>query len=262
MMRSLNTAASGMVAQQRNLDTIANNLANVNTNGFKSQRAEFQDMVYQNVRPSGGSNGGGAQQPSGMQIGLGTQFAATTGEFRQGSFQSTNNPMDLAIGGEGFFAVEMPDGSRAYTRDGSFKLNSSGEMVSNDGYKLADSITIPAGASAVAISKNGSVSAKVPGQNEPVEVGQIKITVFPNPAGLTRLGQNLYADGGASGTGEEKEAGTEGAGGIQQGYLEGSNVEIVEEMVKMITAQRAYEINSKAVQTSDDMLSVLNNLKR
>ncbi|MEQ1820922.1 MAG: flagellar basal-body rod protein FlgG [Fimbriimonadaceae bacterium] len=261
MMRSLNTAASGMVAQQRNLDTIANNLANVNTNGFKSQRAEFQDMVYQNVRPSGGVSGG-VQQPSGMQIGLGTQFSATTGEFRQGSFQNTNNPMDLAIGGEGFFAVELPDGTRAYTRDGSFKTNSSGELVTSDGFKLADGITIQTGASALSISKNGTVQAKYPGQNEAVTVGQIKITVFPNPAGLTRLGQNLYAEGGASGTGEEKEAGAEGAGGIQQGYLEGSNVEIVEEMVKMITAQRAYEINSKAVQTSDDMLSVLNNLKR
>lgn len=261
-MRSLSTAASGMVAQQRNLDTIANNLANVNTTGFKTVRAEFQDVVYQNIRASGARAGGDATQPTSFQIGLGTQFAATSGNFRQGTFQTTNNALDVAIGGDGFFAIEMPDGSTAYTRDGAFKTNANGEIVTNDGYKLAGGLTLQNGATAISIAKNGVLTAKFPGQDDPVEVGQIRITLFTNPAGLTRLGQNLYAAGGASGTAEEKEPGSEGAGYLQSGVLEGSNVEIVEEMVRMITAQRAYEINSKAIQTSDDMLSILNNLKR
>jgi flagellar basal-body rod protein FlgG len=262
MMRSLSTAASGMVAQQRNLDTIANNLANVNTTGFKSQRAEFQDAIYQTLRPSGAQGGTDLAQPSAFQIGLGSQFSTTSGDFHQGAFQATNNPTDLAIGGEGFFAVDMPDGTLAYTRDGSFKINSDGELVTSDGYRIAGNIKFEPGATSISIANNGTVSAKYPNQNEPVEVGQIRITVFANPAGLTRAGQNLYLAGGASGEAQEREAGTEGAGYIQQGVLEGSNVEIVEEMVRMITAQRAYEINSKAVQTSDDMLSILNNLKR
>lgn len=262
MMRSLNTAASGMVAQQRNLDTIANNLANVNTTGFKTQRAEFQDIVYQNIRASGARAGGDSTQPSAFQVGLGTQFAATSGNFRQGAFLSTNNPLDIAIGGEGFFEIELPDGTTAYTRDGSFKVNGAGEIVTNDGYKLAGGLTLANGATSISVAKNGFVTAKLPGQNDPVEVGQMQLTVFTNPAGLTRMGQNLYVAGGASGTAEQKEPGTEGAGYLQSGVLEGSNVEIVEEMVRMITAQRAYEINSKAIQTSDDMLSILNNLKR
>lgn len=251
-----------MVAQQRNLDTIANNLANVNTTGFKSQRAEFQDAIYQTLRPSGAQAGTDLTQPSAFQIGLGSQFTSTSGDFHQGAFQATNNPTDVAIGGEGFFAVEMPDGTKAYTRDGSFKINAEGELVTSDGYRLADNIKFEAGATSISISNNGTVSAKYPNQDTPVEVGQIKITVFANAAGLTRLGQNLYASGGASGEPQDRTAGTEGAGYIQQGVLESSNVEIVEEMVRMITAQRAYEINSKAVQTSDDMLSILNNLKR
>lgn len=262
MMRSMNTAASGMVAQQRNLDTIANNLANVNTTGFKSQRAEFQDAIYQTIRPSGAQAGTDLVQPAAFQIGLGSQFSTTSGDFHQGAFQATNNPTDLAIGGEGFFGVELADGSLAYTRDGSFKINSEGQLVTSDGYRVAGNIQFDPGATSISISNNGVVSAKYPNQNEPVEVGTIKVTVFANPAGLTRIGQNLYLPGGASGEAQERDAGTEGAGYIQQGVLESSNVEIVEEMVRMITAQRAYEINSKAVQTSDDMLSILNQLKR
>lgn len=262
MMRSLNTAASGMVAQQRNLDTIANNLANVNTTGFKAQRAEFQDIIYQNIRASGAQVAGDATQPTAFQIGLGTQFASTSGIFRQGAFLSTSNPLDLAVGGEGFFQIEMPDGTTAFTRDGAFKVDASGQIVTNDGYKMAGGITLPNGATSVSVAKNGTISARVPGQDEAVEVGQIKLAIFTNPAGLTRIGQNLFTAGGASGTAEEKDPGSEGAGYIQSGVLEGSNVEIVEEMVRMITAQRAYEINSKAIQTSDDMLSILNQLKR
>lgn len=251
-----------MVAQQRNLDTIANNLANVNTTGFKAQRAEFQDAIYQTLKPSGAKAGNDLSQPSAFQIGLGSQFASTSGDFHQGAFQATNNPTDLAVGGEGFFAVVMPDGSKAYTRDGAFKINSEGELVTSDGYRVDGDIRFESGATSISISNNGTVSAKYPNQDTPVEVGQIKITLFANPAGLTRVGQNLYTSGGASGEAQEVVAGTEGSGYIQQGVLESSNVEIVEEMVRMITAQRAYEINSKAVQTSDDMLSILNNLKR
>ncbi len=262
MMRSLNTAASGMVVQQRNLDTIANNLANVNTTGFKAQRAEFQDLMYQTVRASGAANSGAAQQPSALQVGLGSQFVASSGNFSQGAVQQTGNQTDLAITGDGFFKVEMPDGTNAYTRDGSFKINATGELVTSDGYAISPSISIPNGATAVFVSANGTVSAKVPGQDEPQELGTLTITVFPNASGLTRIGQNLFSAGGASGAGEDRTPGQEGAGQIVQGALESSNVEIVFEMVRMITAQRAYEINSKAIQTSDDMLGVLNALKR
>lgn len=262
MMRSLNTAATGMAAQQQNLDTIANNLANVNTTGFKAQRAEFQDLMYQNIRVSGGSSGGSAKQPLAMQIGLGTQFAATGSNFAEGALQATGKPLDLAVAGDGFFKVELPNGTTAYTRDGSFKINASGELVTNDGYALQPNITVPAGATSVTISQNGTISAKVPGQDDPQDLGTIKLTVFPNPAGLTRIGQNLYTGGGSSGDPAEKNPGEDGAGQLQSGFLEGSNVEIVVEMVRMISAQRAYEINSKAIQTADDMLGMLNNLKR
>lgn len=262
MMRSLSTAASGMVVQQKNLDTIANNLANVNTTGFKSQRAEFQDLMYQTVRASGATNSGTAQQPGAVQVGLGSQFVSSSGNFGQGPISQTGNQYDLAITGDGFFKIEMPDGTNAYTRDGGFKVNANGELVTNDGYAVSPSISVPTGASAVYVSSNGTVSAKVPGQDEAQELGTLTLTVFPNPAGLTRIGQNLFAAGGASGTGEDKTPGQEGAGQVIQGSLESSNVEIVFEMVRMITAQRAYEINSKAIQTSDDMLGILNNLKR
>ncbi len=251
-----------MVVQQRNLDTIANNLANVNTTGFKSQRAEFQDLMYQNIRASGAQTGGSGSQPSAVQLGLGSQFVATSGNFTQGAIQATGGQFDVAITGEGFLKVEMPDGSTAYTRDGSLKVNANGELVTSDGYSISPNVQIPTGATAVYISANGSVSARVPGQDEPQDLQSLTLTVFPNPAGLTRIGQNLYVGGGASGTGEDKTPGQEGAGQLQQGSLESSNVEIVFEMVRMITAQRAYEINSKAIQTSDDMLGVVNQLKR
>jgi flagellar basal-body rod protein FlgG len=261
MMRSLTTAGTGMVAQQKNLDTIANNLANVNTTAFKSQRAEFQDLVYQNVRASGATSGT-TQQPVSMQVGLGTMFASTASNFSKGPLQATNNPLDIAIVGDGFFKVELPNGTTAYTRDGSFKVSAQGELVTNDGYLISPNITVPAGAAALTISPNGTISAIVPGQDDPQELGQLQVTVFANPAGLMRLGQNLYQAGGASGEPEDRTPGEEGAGQLQSGFLEGSNVELVVEMVRMITAQRAYEINSKAIQTADEMLGVLNTLKR
>jgi len=261
MLRSLTTAGTGMTAQQLNLDTISNNLANVNTNGFKSQRANFQDLIYQTYRMSGASGGGTVSQPVAMQIGLGTQFASTSSDFSSGPLQSTGNSMDLAIAGEGFFKVELPNGDFAYTRDGSFQTNANGEMVTADGYPVVPNITFPAGATQITVSANGIVSCQVPGQNQPQTLGQIKLTLFPNPGGLTRVGQNLYAPGGASGDATDVNAGDAGSGQVQSGFVEGSNVNIVTEMVSMITAQRAYEINSKAVQTADDMLSDLNSLK-
>ena len=261
MMRSLNTAGTGMVAQQLNLDTISNNLANVNTTGFKAQTAEFQDLIYQTYRLSGASAGANASQPVSMQVGLGTMFSSTATDFSNGPLQSTNNPLNLAITGEGFFKVQLPNGSEAYTRDGSFTTDQNGNLVTGDGYTVSPNITIPAGATQVTIAQNGTVSCLKPGQNQPQQLGQIKLYMFSNPGGLTRLGQNLYAPGGASGDATETDPGDNGAGQIQSGFLEGSNVQIVSEMIHMITAQRAYEINSKAVQTADDMLSTLNAMK-
>jgi flagellar basal-body rod protein FlgG len=244
-----------MIAQQFNLDTISNNLANVNTTGFKHQRAEFEDLMYQTYK--GSSTNSGA-----VQVGLGSAFSATAGDFSEGALQNTNNPTDLAIIGSGFFQVQKPDGSLAYTRDGSFKRDANGLMVTSDGYPLEPPITIPANATTFSVSNTGVVTATVAGQNEPQAIGNLQLAVFPNPGGLTRIGQNLYTAGGASGDPSVVEPGSTGAGELKSGFLEGSNVQVVEEMVKMIMAQRAYEINSKAIQTSDEMLSTINNLKR
>jgi flagellar basal-body rod protein FlgG len=255
MMRALTTAGTGMIAQQFNLDTISNNLANVNTTGFKHQRAEFTDLMYQTYK--GSSTNSGA-----VQVGLGSAFSATASDFSEGALQNTANPLDLAIVGSGFFQVQKADGALAYTRDGAFKRDANGLMVTSDGYPLEPPITIPANATAISVSNTGVVSATIAGQNELQEIGTIQLAVFPNPAGLTRMGQNLYAAGGASGDPQLANPGATGAGELQSGFLEGSNVQVVEEMVKMIMAQRAYEINSKAIQTSDEMLSTINNLKR
>lgn len=262
MIRALITAGTGMVAQQTNLDVIANNLANVNTASFKGQRAEFHDMVYQTLRSSGAATGTGSTAPMGMQVGLGSRFAGNTTNFSQGGMQATGNPYELAIQGEGFFSVLLPDGTTAYTRDGSFKKDSNGDLVTGEGYKLADAINVPAGATAVTVAPNGTVSATIPGESSAREIGKIQLTLFPNPSGLTRLGGNLYTPGGASGEGVPQVPGEGGTGTLAAGFVEGSNVSIVEEMVKMILAQRAYEINSKAIQTADDMLGTLNQLKR
>jgi flagellar basal-body rod protein FlgG len=262
MMRALTNAGTGMVAQQMNLDVIANNLANVNTNAFKSQRAEFQDLMYQTYRASGAAQGGESVLPSAAQIGLGSMFASSASNFTFGTVQATGNPYDVAINGDGFFEIEMPDGSTSYTRDGAFKADANGLLVTNDGYSLRPQITIPTGANAITISPNGTVTAILAGTNEPTTIGNIGVVVFPNPAGLTRIGQNLFRAGGGSGDPIQSTPGDQGAGTLQQRFLEGSNVQIVEEMVRMITAQRAYEINSKAIQTADEMLGILNGLKR
>jgi len=262
MLRSLNTSATGMVAQQFNLDVISNNLANVNTTGFKHQRAEFHDLVYQTVQTPGTSVGQNFKTPTGVQFGLGSMVSATANDLSQGASLSTGNPLDLMIVGEGYFKVLKPDGSFGYTRDGSFKKDQTGLLVNSNGYPLVPQITVPEGATQVTIGQDGTVEAMIPGSSTPTKLEQVTLAMFANPAGLQRIGENLWIESAASGAPNLVAPGTDGAGTISSGYLEGSNVSVVEEMVRMITAQRAYEINSKAIQTSDDMLSILNTLKR
>jgi flagellar basal-body rod protein FlgG len=262
MLRSLNTSASGMMAQQMNLDVIANNLANVNTTGFKHQRAEFQDLIYQTVQAGGTTIGQSFTSPMAIQFGLGTTNSMTANEFGQGAALSTNNPLDMMVIGEGFFRVLQPDGSVAYTRDGSFKIDSAGQLVTSNGYPVQPPVTIPQGATSVSVGPDGTIEAVLPGNSVPTRIEQVTLAMFPNATGLTRSGQNLWIESAASGAPQVVIPGQDGAGDIRSGYLEASNVAVVEEMVRMITAQRAYEINSKAIQTSDDMLSILNNLKR
>ena len=262
MLRSLNTSATGMVAQQFNLDVISNNLANVNTTGFKHQRAEFHDLVYQTVQAAGTSVGGNFKTPTGVQFGLGSMVSATANDLAQGASTSTGNSLDLMIIGEGFFRVLKPDGGFGYTRDGSFKKDATGLIVNSSGYPLVPQITIPEGAPQISIGQDGTVEALLAGSATPTKIEQINLAMFANAAGLTRSGENIWVESAASGSPNLVAGGTSGAGTISSGYLEGSNVSVVEEMVRMITAQRAYEINSKAIQTSDDMLQVLNTLKR
>ena len=263
MMRALWSAASGMKGQQTNMDVIANNIANVNTYGGKKVRAEFQDLVYQTLRDAGAQSGQDSQFPTGMQIGLGTKVAATNRVMTQGSLQTTDNPTDIGIQGEGFFRITMPDGTTGYTRDGAFKLDSNRRLVTTDGYPLSDGITIDATApsDSIVISGDGQVSCTPAGGTQQV-VGQITLARFVNPAGLTSVGKNLYVVSAASGDAIESNPGEEGAGTLAQSTLEMSNVQIVEEMVNMIISQRAYESNSKAITTSDSMLEIANGLKR
>ena len=259
MMRSLWSAASGMIAQQTQMDVISNNIANVNDYGGKKVRAEFQDLLYQTVREAGATSGADSQYPTGKQIGLGTRVATT-----QGALQTTDVPTDVGIQGEGFFRITLPDGTTAYTRDGSFKIDSQGRMVTTDGYLLADNITFPnnAPSDSIVIAGDGTVSCTPAGQTEPQNMGQITMARFVNPAGLTAIGKNLFRESAASGNAIQTNPQQEGAGTLTQGTLEMSNVQIVEEMVQMIISQRAYESNSKAVTTSDSMLEIANGLKR
>jgi flagellar basal-body rod protein FlgG len=261
MLRSLNTSATGMVAQQLNLDVIANNLANVNTTAFKHQRAEFQDLIYQTLQSGVTEVGQNLRTPGAIQFGLGAMNSATANDFTQGSAIPTGNPTDLMITGDGFFRVLLPDGTFAFTRDGSFKQDSNGLLVNSSGYPLQPAITIPANATEISISADGRVSAKI-GDQGTQTIEQITLAVFPNAAGLTRAGQNLWTESASSGAANLLIPGLDGTGVIQSKFLEGSNVSVVDEMVRMISAQRAYEINSKAIQASDDMLNVLNQLKR
>ncbi len=251
-----------MEAQQINIDTIANNIANVNTTGFKQVRAEFQDLLYQSIRPAGTAASTSTEYPVGLQLGLGTRPVATTRIFRQGDFRQTGNALDLVIEGKGFFQVRMPSGETAYTRDGSFHVNKDGSVVTADGDPVEPQITIPADAQEVVIASDGTVSVTQAGQSNAQTVGTIQIANFQNPSGLNAIGRNLLVSTTASGNALTGNPGESGLGRINQGFLEQSNVNVVEEMVNMIIAQRAYEVNSRAVRVADDMLSQINNLVR
>src|SRR5437868_1850579 len=260
MNLSLDSAATGMEAQQLNLNTIANNLANVNTPGFKRSKIEFQDMLYQKPRASGSDSGGRNLVPTGVEVGNGSRVAATSKVFTQGQLTNTGEKLDLAIQGDGFFEVQRPDGTIGYTRDGSFKLNAQGQVVTVDGLPVLSGFQpIPPGASAIAISENGQVTVQ---GNSGTQTFRLTLARFANPSGLRSLGGNLYQETAASGSPEVGQAGEQGFGGTIQGYTEASNVNIVEEMVSLIVAQRAYEINSKSIQTSDEMLQNVAQMKR
>jgi flagellar basal-body rod protein FlgG len=257
MMRSLWISKTGMEAQQLQLDTISNNLANVSTNGYKRSHAVFEDLMYQNLRQAGAASSEQTNLPTGLQVGLGTRAVATARNFGQGNLQQSANPLDVAVRGQGFFEIQMPDGTTGYTRDGSFQLSSTGQLVTNNGYTVQPGITIPPTAQSVTIGNDGTVSVVLPGQALPSTVGQIQLATFINPGGLEPKGQNLYAETQASGTPNAGTPGQNGVGTLQQGFVETSNVNVVEELVQMIQTQRAYELNSKAIQTSDQMLQKL-----
>ena len=262
MIRAMRTAASGMYAQKLNVDNIANNLANVNTTGFKKAKIEFQDVLYQVLRMAGATSMEGAWVPVELQIGYGSQAIASQRIFSQGDLTQTYNPLDIAIDGDGFIQIDLPDGTQGYTRDGAIKLSREGELVNSDGYLLSSAITIPPEAEEVSIGIDGTVTVRNTGETEVTDVGQIMLVKFLNSAGLSAMGRNLYIQTTASGDPIEGIAGMEGLGRIRQGFLELSNVETIEEMVNLIIAQRAYEVNSKAIQTSEDMIQIANNLKR
>jgi flagellar basal-body rod protein FlgG len=262
MIRSLFTASTGMIAQQMNIDTIAHNLANVNTTGFKKSRVNFQDLLYETIKPAGTQTANGTTIPEGIQIGHGVRPSSIAKLHTQGGSIQTGNPFDLAIEGEGFFQITLPDGTTGYSRDGAFKVNAEGQVLTADGYLLADNIVIPDDAEVVNIGPDGTVSVIQPG-NVTTQVGNIELVRFPNPAGLdARLGRNLLMENDASGPPTPATPGLEGLGTLTQGFLENSNVQVVEEILQMIIAQRAYEANSKVIQTADEMLQTANNVRR
>ena len=262
MMRALYSAASGMMAQQYNMDTISNNLANVNTTGFRKNVAHFQDLVYQQIQAPG-SPVGASLVPVGQEVGLGVKVGSSEKIFTQGSLVQSGNALDVAIEGDGFFQITMPDGTTGYSRDGSFKQDANGSIVTADGYFVQPQITIPQNAISVNIGQDGTVSARVPGSNVPQQLGQIQLARFVNPAGLSPVGgHNIYTQTAASGAPILSTPGLNGTGNLQGGYLENSNVQVVEEIVNMIVAQRAYEANSKAIGTSDQMLATAVNIIR
>lgn len=261
-MRALWTAASGMQAQQKNIDVVANNLANVNTTGFKKSRADFQDLVYQDLKSSGSPSTSSTEVPTGIQIGLGTRLAAVSKLFSTGDLTQSGNELDMAIEGDGFFQIQQTDGTTAYSRAGAFKKDSQGRVVTSDGYPLLPEIVIPSNATKINIGNDGTVSVTQSGQTTTTTVGSIQLSLFSNPSGLSSLGKNLYQQTDSSGSPTTGTPGQNGLGTISQGYLEMSNVSVAEEMVNMIVGQRAYEINSKAVQTADEMLQTANNLRR
>jgi flagellar basal-body rod protein FlgG len=257
MIRSLSIAKTGLDAQQTQLDVVANNLANVGTTGFKRSRAVFEDLMYQNLRQSGGQTSDQTRMPSGLQLGTGVRVVATERIHSQGNPTKTDNLKDVAINGNGFFQVLMPDGTAAYTRDGSFQADQNGQLVNASGFPVQPAITLPQNATGMTIGRDGTVSVVQAGSTASVQVGQIQLTTFLNPTGLQANGENLYVETDASGGANQSAPGQNGAGTLSQGYVESSNVNVVEELVNMIQTQRAYEINSKVVKTSDEMLARL-----
>jgi flagellar basal-body rod protein FlgG len=260
MINSLWISKTGMEAQQMQLDVISNNLANVSTNGFKRATAVFEDLMYQNLRQVGANSTEQSTLPTGLQVGLGVRTVATSRSFAQGNMQQSSNKLDVAIQGDGLFQVTMADGTTGYTRDGSFQLNSAGALVTATGQAIANGVTVPANATAISIGGDGTVSATIPGSTAPQNIGTIALARFINPSGLTPLGGNLYAESAASGQPQTGTPGQDGMGALMQGFVETSNVNVVQELVTMIQTQRAYEMNSKAIQTSDQMLQKLGQL--
>ncbi len=261
MNRSLYIAATGMNAQQAQMDVISNNLANVSTNGFKGSRAVFEDLLYQTIRQPGANSTQNTELPSGIQLGTGVQQVATERLYTQGNMQQTGNSKDIAINGQGFFQVQMPDGTTAYTRDGSFQTNAQGQLVTSSGYQVIPAITVPNNATSLTIGSDGVVSITVAGQTNSQQLGSMQIATFINPAGLDAKGENLFSETASSGAPNVAQPGLNGAGTLNQGYVEASNVNVVQELVNMIQTQRAYEINSKAVTTSDQMLQTLSQMQ-
>lgn len=262
MIRALYSAATGMNAQETNIDVISNNLANVNTVGFKKGRADFQDLMYQYVVEPGAPTSQTTSNPTGVQVGLGVKTSSVQKVFTQGDLSSTGNQLDVAIEGDGFFQIQRPDGTFAYTRSGSFQLDQTGQLVTSDGYIVAPGITVPQDSLGITIAQDGTVTVKQPNNAAPTQVGQLTAVRFPNNAGLRALGQNLYEETQASGTPVNGIFNQQGFGRLNQGFLESSNVSVVEQVVNMITAQRAYEASSKGITTADEMLNQVINLKR
>ena len=254
MDAALWAAKTGLDAQQTEMSVISNNLANVNTTGYKQDRAVFEDLLYQNQTQVGADTSQTTQSPSGMSIGTGVQVVSTEKEYSQGSLSQTGNPLDVAIQGQGFFQIQMPDGTLAYTRDGTFQTNAQGQLVNSSGYVVQPGITIPQNAQSVTIGTDGTVTVLLPGQSSPTQVGQLQLANFMNPAGLQPIGQNLLVQSASSGSPQTGTPGVNGLGSVTQGDLESSNVDVVEELVNMIQTQRAYEMNSKAISTVDQML--------
>jgi len=260
MIRSLWVAKTGLDAQQTQLDVISNNIANVSTNGFKRARAVFEDLLYQTIRQPGAQSSQQTTIPSGLQLGTGVRTIATEKIFAQGNLNQTSNPLDIAINGQGFFQIQMPDGTLAYTRDGSFQKDANGQLVTSSGYPLSPAVTIPSNATSVTIGRDGVVSVIQAGSTTVTQVGTIQVASFVNPGGLQSTGENLFVETASSGTPTPNTPGTNGVGLLSQGYVETSNVNVAEELVNMIQAQRAYEMNSKVITTSDQMLQKLTSM--
>lgn len=259
MNQALWVAKTGLDAQQTRMSVVANNLANTNTTGFKRDRANFEDLLYQQLRQPGGATSAQTQLPTGLQLGTGVRVVSTSKDFEQGNPQQTGRGLDVMVNGRGFFEVQLPDGTPAYTRDGSFEINAEGELVTSSGFPLQPGIQVPEGTQSMTIGKDGTISVQLAGEAQALEIGMLTISDFINPAGLQARGQNLYMETAASGPAQNGTPGLNGLGMLEQGALEGSNVNVVEELVGMIETQRAYEMNAKAISTTDSMLGYLNN---